>query len=79
VANTDKQNVRYPKERWKLGISKAEVMREAGYDVDMTKVVAEAVDRFVDETIEQTAKRLRLKQADEPVRPYRAPYRRTAA
>jgi len=79
VANTDKQNVRYPKERWKLGISKAEVMREAGYDVDMTKVVARAVDQFVDETVQETADRLGLERADGPVRQYRAPRPRATA
>lgn len=79
MANTDKQNFRYPDERWKAGVAKAQAMRGAGYDIDMTKLLTPVVDKFVDETIEQTAKRLRLKQADEPVRPYRAPYRRGAA
>jgi hypothetical protein len=39
VANTDKHNIRYPGDRWAAALRKTELMRQEGYDIDMTKVV----------------------------------------
>jgi len=74
MANTDIQRFRCDtKTRWEPAMLKLEQMREAGYDVDMTKVLVAEVDRLQSETIEQTAGRLGLTKADGPVSIYRRP------
>lgn len=79
MANTDKHNIRYPGDRWAAALRKTELMRQEGYDIDMTKVVASAVDEFHDESIGETAVRLGLVKADGPVRIYRSRVPRSAA
>jgi hexokinase len=54
-------------EAWDAGLAKAEAMRRAGYDVDMTRVLNDAVTVFVGETPEQSAERLGLVKGEKPV------------
>jgi hypothetical protein len=73
VSNTDKQNFRYPTEVWRRAVAKCAEMREHGYDIDMTRLLAAEVDRFLDEPCGATAERLGLAKADKPVPAYRRP------
>lgn len=77
MADTEKQGFRYPIERWRDAVAKTERMREAGYDIDMTKLLTAEVDRFLAEPVERTARRLRLSAGTAPVTPYRKPFSRT--
>lgn len=52
---------------WEDGLRKAEAMRRAGYDVDMTRVLNSAVAVFVAETPAESAERLGLIKGDAPV------------
>jgi hypothetical protein len=78
VADTEKQGFRYPKERWTEAVTKTAEMREQGYSIDMTRVLAAEVDRFRTETVEQTAERLGLQREPGAVPIYRNPYAREA-
>lgn len=60
-------------EVWKVGIEKTESMRRAGYDIDMSMVLNQAIRQLAAETVEQTARRLELVAADKPVPLYRRP------
>lgn len=73
MANTDKQNFRYPTEAWRRAVAKCAEMREMGYDIDMTRLLAVEVDRFLGEPFKVTAERLELTKADGPVPAYRRP------
>lgn len=79
MANTDKQNFRYPGGPWDEAVTKTEDMRRAGYSIDMTSLLGSEVDRFRDETIEETAERLGLENAGHPVSINRRPARTAAA
>lgn len=79
MANTEKQGFRYPTERWKLAVTKMEAMRAAGYDIDMTKVLAAEVDRVIAEAPAETAKRLGLERAEDAVPQWRKPFARSEA
>jgi hypothetical protein len=70
---TPKQNFRYPSIRWRKAIKKTERMRAAGWSVDMTMIIAHAVDEFLDQPEEVIAAKLKL---DHVVG--EAPIRRTA-
>jgi hypothetical protein len=62
---------------WDAGLAKAEAMRRAGYDIDMTYVLNSAVRQFADETPEQSAARLGLTKGEKPVAIYRKPLARS--
>lgn len=79
MADTEKQNFRYPAERWRLAMDKLAQMRAAGYDVDMTKVLAAEVDRILDESTGATAQRLHLVRASAPAPVWRKPFARSEA
>jgi hypothetical protein len=65
---------------WEAGLGKGEVMRRAGYDIDMTSVLNRAVLQFVEETIEETVARFELTQGEQPVNVHSsAAFRRWAA
>lgn len=85
MANTDKQNIRYPSPPWKKAIEKTKQMRDMGYRADdgcgpdMTMVLSMEVDRLLSETPEQTAARLGLIKGEGPAPMRRRPYRTEAA
>lgn len=58
---------------WATGLEKAESMRRAGYDIDLSLVLNQAIRQFIGETVEQTARRLELTAAENPVPLYRRP------
>jgi hypothetical protein len=62
---------------WGAGLAKAEAMRRAGYDIDMTSVLNTAVRQFADETPEASAARFGLVKGEKPVAIYRKPLART--
>lgn len=76
MAETEKQNFRYPVEKWRLAVAKTVQMREAGYDIDMTMVLVKAVDQLLDESTEATARRLGIRAESLPVEPWRKPFAR---
>jgi hypothetical protein len=78
MANTEKQNFRYPTERWRKAVAKLAAMREKGWDIDMTKVLSREVDQLLAETDAATAKRLGLVKGKEPVPAWRNPFARAA-
>jgi hypothetical protein len=78
VASTDKQNFRYPGEEWKQAGEKCQAMRDAGYDIDMTKLLTREVDQFRNESTATTVKRLGLVRSSAPVKLYRRPTARPA-
>jgi hypothetical protein len=63
VANTPKQNFRCDGDAWTRATDKAERMRQAGYPINMTRLLVAEVEKFGTETIEQTAQRLGLERA----------------
>lgn len=62
---------------WEAGLDKAEAMRRAGYDIDMTSVLNAAVQQFAVESAEQSAARFGIAKGDQPVGIYRRPVART--
>lgn len=60
MANTTKQNFRYPDERWRLCIEKTQRI-----GTDMTKVLVDACEAFLTETDEQSAERLGARLASD--------------
>jgi hypothetical protein len=62
---------------WEAGLKKAEAMRRAGYDIDMTIVLNTAVIQFPNESIEESVARLGLTKTGAPVAIYRKPVART--
>lgn len=73
MANTDKQNFRYNGARWAQAVARAQDMRDNGYDVDMTRVLGQRIDEFLQEPYEVTAERLGVEKQDRPVpRRYRS-------
>lgn len=79
MADTEKQNFRYPKERWAEAVAKTVAMREQGYDIDMTKVLGAAVDQFIAEGNSDTAVRLGLVAGEKPAPVWRKPFARSEA
>lgn len=79
MADTEKQNFRYPVERWRSAMTKLEDMRKAGYDIDMTKVLSAEVDRIIGETADSTAERLGLVAGEAPAAVWRKPFARAEA
>jgi hypothetical protein len=63
VANTEKQNFRCAKVKWEKATYKAEQMRQAGYEINMTRLLVREVEQFGTETVEETAQRLGLERA----------------
>lgn len=63
---------------WEKGLAKAEEMRRAGYDVDMTLVLNLAVRQYAEETDRETAERLGLVRGGRPMPLYRRPVARVA-
>jgi hypothetical protein len=61
---------------WEAGLKKAEAMRRAGYDIDMTSVLNSAVRQFADEETEQSVARFGLTKGEKPVAIYRKPLAR---
>lgn len=78
MATTDSRNFRCPGPAWTAAKEKAEKMRTAGYDVDVTKVLVGEVSRFGTESMQESAKRLGLSKSKGPVRAYRKPFPRSA-
>lgn len=79
MANTDKQNFRYPTEQWRTAVAKLAEMRGHGYDIDMTKALSTTVDQINDETFEQIAQRYGLTRGTGPVPVWRKPFARSEA
>lgn len=82
MANTDKQNIRYPSGPWKQAIEKTIAMRAEGYalaedgcGLDMTTLLSMEIERFLSETPASTAKRLGLVKKNGPAPMRRRPYR----
>lgn len=79
MADTEKQNFRYPVERWREAMAKMEKMRRAGFDIDMTKVLGAEVDRVLGESADATARRLGLVAGEAPAAVWRKPFARAEA
>lgn len=58
MANTEKQNFRYPKDRWAECIAKTQRI-----GTDMTKVLVDACEAFLNETDDESAQRLNTRLA----------------
>lgn len=76
MANTAKQNFRYPGEQWDKAVTKTVHMRQAGWPIDMTKWLSRAVDDLLAMTPEQIAERMGIEKEPEPARILRRPYER---
>lgn len=79
MANTDKQNFRYPSARWRMAVEKTEKMRDEGWPIDMTMVLSEAVERLLSSDPESIAEGLGISKGPAPAPMRRRPYRTEAA
>ncbi len=81
MANTDQHKFRCDTQtRWDPAMGKAEAMRQAGYDIDVTLVLNLAIEQFLTETPEETAARLGIERdASKPAAIWRRPAPRPVA
>lgn len=60
MADTEKQNFRCDSATWANFREHVKAMQDAGYAVDMSKILRAEVERTIGETLDQTARRLGL-------------------
>lgn len=76
MANTDSKNFRCDPDLWTEAMEKLKAMREAGYDIDMSRALVAEVERIAYQPINDIAERLGLTKGEGPVKPYRKPFSR---